>query len=116
LTSERKSTRAVGREVKQKLRVVERLLDAHQLHVQLVFLDLAQADLVRLLLERLVFLRVARVALVRDAQDGFARRGDQIVADLANAGDHPPVFHAPRGLHDHVLAGDGPQLARIEVV
>ena len=107
---------SVGRKVEQDLGVVKGLFHAHQLHVQLVLLDLVLADAVGFLFKLLVFGGMAGVRLCSDAQHLLERRGDQIVIHLAYPRDDLTVLHPARGFHDDIAARRRPQPARVKII
>ena len=107
---------AVGGEIKENFGVVEGLLHAHQLHIQLVFLDLPLADLESVLFESLVIRRVTGVLRSSDADDLLERGSDQVVVHLTHPGNDLAVFQTPGRFHDHEVPGHGPEPAGIKIV
>ena len=107
---------AVGCEIEDDLGVVEGVLHADQLHLQLVPGHLFLADAEGLLFAAGVVLRAANVLLRGDAHDLFQRRDDLLVADRARAGDDLAEFHAARRLDDHAVARLRPDLVGVEII
>ena len=107
---------AVGGEIEDDLGVVEGVLHAHQLHLQLVPRHLLLTDAERLLLAAGVVLRALLVLLGGDAHHLLQRRDDLLVADGARAGHDLAELDAARGLHHHVLTRLGPEVAGVKII
>ena len=106
----------VGCKIEQNLGIVERVLAADQLHLQLMLGDFFLADGQRFLFLGLIFKVMLRVLRRSDTNDLFKRRGNQFVAHLAHAGNHLAVFHAAHGFYNHRVAGGGPKGAGIKII
>ena len=106
----------VGGEEEEQLAAVEGALRRDQLHFELVFRDLLQADVKGALL--LFEIRSVDMLVLRrrKAEDLPQRRNDLRGGHLVISGGADAVFHAARGVHNDVVArGDG-QLARIKEI
>src|SRR5712691_12061358 len=106
---------AVGGEIEEQLRSVERLLDACQLHPQSALADLQERDAKRLLLTVLVLQAGDDVFLARQPHDALRRvlRRTPFRLELWDPAHDGPDRRATFRLHDNTVAGPGDRLRRM---
>ena len=107
---------AVGGKEKQDLAAVKAALHPHQLHLQLVLLDLLFADVEGFLLTAAVVGGGVFVVVGGDAEDGPQGFDHRVIGHLVVARRAVGEFRALGGLHDHVGAGGDREPLGVEVV
>ena len=100
---------AVGGEVEDQLRPVERLLDPRQLHAEAALADLQERDAIRLLLAVLMLEARDHIVAGGQAHDPVRRIGRRppLRLELRNRAHDGPDRRAAVGLDDHAVAGLG---------
>ena len=106
----------VGGEEEQDLAAVKAALHPHQLHLQLVLLDLLFADIEGFLLTAAVVGGGVLVVVGGDAEDGPQGLDHRVIGHLVVARRAVGEFRALGGLHDHVGAGGDREPLGFEVV
>lgn len=107
---------AVGREVKQDLGAVQRVLHVHQLHIQLMLGDALFAHGEGVLFVVAVFLHPAHVHGVSQARHGLQRLDDAGIRHFVHAFRHLAALRAAGCFHDDVVALAQLQRAGAEII